>query len=91
MFTTEEKTTLVGITDLRTQAKKMLECLKDSRVIITERNAPRAVVIDYDNYQKMRELIELAEEAMDAPEVHKRKKKNKGRFLSHKELVNAVL
>ena len=84
-----EKTALFGITDLRTEAKKMLGALKHSRVIITERNAPRAVVLDYGDYQKMRELIDLAEEGLDAIEIAKRRKSSK-RFLSHDQALKVL-
>lgn len=86
----EQNTTFFGITDLRTKAKKMLKALKASRVIITERNQPQAVVLDYGHYQKIEELVEMAEEALMAPEVKRRKKRNRGKFLSHEGLVERL-
>jgi PHD/YefM family antitoxin component YafN of YafNO toxin-antitoxin module len=65
----------------------MLNHLKDSRVVITERNAPRAVVLDYGEYEKIRKLVEMAEEGIQAMEIAGRKKRNRGRFLTHGELV----
>lgn len=90
MFTVEEKTTFFGITDLRTHAKKMLDSLKGSRVVITDRNEPRAVVLDYDDYQRLQEFIEIAEEDDIAPEVQRRKKQNRGKFLSHNQVIKAI-
>lgn len=81
MFTVEEKTTFFGITDLRTHAKKMLDSLKGSRVVITDRNEPRAVVLDYNDYQRLKEFIEIAEEDDIVPKVLKRKKQSKGKFV----------
>lgn len=86
MFSVDEKTTLVRVTDLRTQAGKMLRSLKQSRVIITERNTPKAVVLDYGDYKRLKGLIEMAEEGMDAIEIKTRKKRSK-KFLTHKEVV----
>lgn len=90
MFTVEEKTTFFGITDLRTHAKKMLDSLKGSRVVITDRNEPRAVVLDYNDYQRLQEFIEMAEEDDMAMEVLKRKKQSKGKFISHDQVIKAL-
>lgn len=89
MFTVEEKTTLVGITDLRTKAKKMIEALKDSRVVLTERSRPCAVVLDYKEFKRMQDLIELAEEGIDAIEIKKRRKKSP-RFLTHDQVLKEL-
>ncbi len=89
MFTVDQKTTFVGITDLRTETQAMLKALKHSRVILTDRNAPRAVVIDYEDFEKMKELIEMAEEGMDAIEIGRRKKQAK-KFLTHEQALKAL-
>lgn len=90
MFTVDEKTTFVGITDLRVHAKRMLSLLKGSHVVITDRNTPRAVVLDYDQFNKMRDLIDMAEEELMAPVVLRRKMKSRGHFLSHEEIVKKI-
>lgn len=89
MFQVEENTTFYGIADLRTEAKSMLGSLKVSRVVITERNKPRAVVMDYEEFEKLKDLLDMAEEEMVAPEVIKRKKQAK-KFLSHQEMLKRV-
>jgi PHD/YefM family antitoxin component YafN of YafNO toxin-antitoxin module len=89
MLQISEKTTLVGITNLRTEGRKMLKQLKVSRVILTDRNKPCAVVLDYEEYEKMRELIEMAEEGVDAIEIAKRKNRSKT-FLTHQQVMKAL-
>lgn len=89
MISVDEKTTLFGVTDLRTEMKQLLEALKHSRVVITERNTPRAVVLDYEDYQRMKDLIELAEEGIDAIEIERRKKKTK-KFLTHEQALKEL-
>ncbi|MBI2981999.1 MAG: type II toxin-antitoxin system Phd/YefM family antitoxin [Deltaproteobacteria bacterium] len=89
MISVDEKTTLFGVTDLRTEMKQLLKALKHSRVVITERNTPRAVVLDYEDYQRMKDLVELAEEGIDAIEIESRRKKTK-KFLTHEQALKEL-
>ena len=79
---------LVGLR-AREAVPNLLKALKHSRVVITERNTPRAVVLDYEDYQRMKDLIELAEEGVDAIEIERRKKKTK-KFLSHEQALKEL-
>jgi len=61
MFTVEGKTTLVGMAELRKLTKEILEKLKSSRVILTKRNKPVGVILDYEEFQNIEEIIEALE------------------------------
>jgi len=62
MLTVEGKTTLVGMAELRTVSAEILEKLKSSKVILTKRNKPVGVLVDYKKYQEMEEIIEAFED-----------------------------
>ena len=58
MFTIEERTTLVGISELRTKLDEVLKAAKHSKVVIGRRNKPVAVLMDIDVYNRLDGLIE---------------------------------
>lgn len=89
MFKVDENTTLLGITDLRTETREMLRALKHSRVILTERSVPRAVVLDYEDYQRTRDLIDMAEEGLDAITIEKRRRRGR-KFLTHEQALKKL-
>lgn len=62
MFTVKEETTLVGLSELRTNLNDILNAAKEKNVILTKRNKPVLAVLDYDRYQQMTELIEELED-----------------------------
>lgn len=62
MHILEEHTTLVGITELRTRLKEILEALKHSRVVLALRNAPLAVLVPIERYRKIEALLEQVED-----------------------------
>lgn len=62
MHTVEEKTTLVGITELRTKMKEVLKAMKDSKVVLEMRRKPFAVLLPLDRYKKMEEMLEILED-----------------------------
>lgn len=63
MFTVKEDTTLVGISELRTNFDKVLEALTKYKVLLERRNKPLAVIVPIEKYNRMEELIELIEDA----------------------------
>jgi len=63
MFTVKEDTTLVGISELRSNFDKVLEALTKYKVLLERRNKPLAVIIPIEKYNRMEELIELIEDA----------------------------
>jgi len=62
MITVKEKATIAAISELRTQTEKILAHLKENHVILERHRKPVAVMIDYDHYQKLEEMLELAED-----------------------------
>lgn len=63
MFTVREDTTLVGLSELRTNFNKVLEALSKHKVLLERRNKPLAVIVPVEKYEQMEELIELIEDA----------------------------
>ncbi len=53
MITVDEKTTIVGVAELRDHTAEVLKQLKKYKVILTRRNKPVGVLIDYDEYEKI--------------------------------------
>jgi prevent-host-death family protein len=62
MLTVEEKTTIVGVAELRKVMKSVIEEIKAHKVILTKRNKPIGVLIDYEEFKKMETLIEAIED-----------------------------
>ncbi len=62
MITVEEKTTIVGVAELRKVMSEILERIKSNIVILTKRNKPVGVIIDYEEYKKMEEIIDSLED-----------------------------
>ena len=91
MFAVDEQTALVGLSELRTTTPKLLKYLQTHTVILTKRNKPVGVVIDFDEYKKMEALIELIEDTGLAQIAHEREKKTKkASYLTHEEIKRRV-
>jgi prevent-host-death family protein len=62
MLTVEEKTTIVGVAELRKVMKDVIGEIKTRKVILTKRNRPIGVLVDYEEFKKMEDLIETIED-----------------------------
>ena len=62
MITVEEKTTIVGVAELRKAISDILEKIKSNKVILTRRNKPVGVIVDYEEYNRMEEIIDALED-----------------------------
>ncbi len=62
MITVEGKTTLVGVAELRKITKEVLEKLKSNKVILTKRNKPVGVLLDYEEFRRIEEIMEALED-----------------------------
>jgi len=62
MITVEEKATIVGVAELRKVISDILEKIKSNKVILTRRNKPVGVIVDYEEYKKMEEIIDALED-----------------------------
>jgi len=61
MLTVKEDCAIMGISELRTRAADLLKEIKKHRVILTKRNRPVGVILDYDDYEKMSRLLDEVE------------------------------
>jgi prevent-host-death family protein len=62
LITVDEKTTIVGVAELRDQVVEVLKRLKKHKVILTRRNKPVGVLLDYDEYEKISRIEEEYED-----------------------------
>lgn len=62
MITVKEDTTLVGISELRTNFAKVLEMIGKYKVLLERRNKPLAVIVPVEKYNQMVELVEMIED-----------------------------
>lgn len=62
MITVEEKTTIVGVAELRKMISDILEKVKSNKVILTKRNKPVGVIVDYEEFKEMEEIIDTFED-----------------------------
>jgi prevent-host-death family protein len=62
MITVDEKTTIVGVAELRKMISDILEKVKSNKVILTKRNKPVGVIVDYEEFKEMEEIIDTLED-----------------------------
>ena len=62
MITVEGKTTLVGVAELRKATAEILKKIKSNKVILTRRNKPVGVILDYEEYKKIEDIMEVLED-----------------------------
>lgn len=62
MITVEGKTTLVGVAELRKATAEILKRIKSNKVILTKRNKPVGVILDYEEYKKIEDIMEALED-----------------------------
>ncbi len=62
MITVKENTTLVGISELRTNFKRVMELLGTSVVLLERRNKPVAAIVPLDKFEEMEKALEQIED-----------------------------
>lgn len=62
MITVKEDTALIGVAELRTKAADVLKEIKKHRVVLTKRNRPVGVIIDYNEYEKIEQILDEVED-----------------------------
>jgi prevent-host-death family protein len=62
MLSVKEDTTIVGITELRKMIPEILKKIKQEKVILTRRNRPIGILVDYEEYERMEKMIETLED-----------------------------
>lgn len=78
MIIVNENTTIVGVAELRTDTVRVLEEMKKHSVILTRRNKPVGVLLDYEEYERMRGTIEEHEDMLLAA-IAKERSERKGK------------
>ncbi len=78
MITVDEKTAIVGVAELRDQTAEVLKQLKKYKIILTRRNKPVGVLIDYDEYEKISRIEDEFEDLVLGL-MAKERSKRKGR------------
>lgn len=64
MLTVKDKAAIAGVAELRTDAPRLLRELKKHHVILTRRNKPAGVLVDYDAFEQMKATIEELEDTL---------------------------
>lgn len=85
MITVEEKTTIVGVAELRKVMSDILEKIKSNKVILTKRNKPVGVLVDYEEYKKMEDIIDSLEDYILGHLAKERAKRKDKRLISLEE------
>jgi len=62
MITIKQNTTLVGVSELRKGIEKILERARKGLVIIEKRHKPTAVLMSSEEYEKIQNILETAED-----------------------------
>lgn len=90
----DEDVIIAGTSEFRNSINKFISTLKDNRVIITSRNKPQAVLFSFEEYEKIKEIMEELEDRYFGEIALKRLKniKNgKSKILDHKEILEQYL
>lgn len=82
MITLEENTTLIGLSELRTKMKAILEALKNSKVVLALRNKPFAVLVPFERYRRMEAMLDALEDQALGVIAQARAKTPESEFLS---------
>jgi prevent-host-death family protein len=85
MITVEGKTTLVGVAELRKVTAEILKKIKSNKVILTKRNKPVGVILDYEEYQKIEEIMEALEDYILGSLAQERAKRKDKKVISLEE------
>ncbi len=62
MITVKKKTTIATISELQNKSDKILNSLKENRVILQRHKKPVAIIVDYKQYENVEEMLEFAED-----------------------------
>ena len=62
MITINEKSTIAALSELRTKSEEILRQLSQNKVILQKHNKPVAVMLSYQQYAALEELLDRVEE-----------------------------
>ena len=86
----DDEVTIVGVSELRTKIYDILEKVKHEKILLTRRNKPEAILIDFEKFQEMEQQLEALEDehfgklALRRLKEHKRSNR---KILSHQEMI----
>lgn len=90
MITVDEKTAIVGVAELRDHTAEVLKQLKKYKVILTRRNKPVGVLIDYDEYEKISRIEDEFEDLVLGLMAKERSKRKGRKTISLEEAEKKV-
>jgi prevent-host-death family protein len=85
MITVEGKTTLVGVAELRKTSVEILKKIKSNKVILTRRNKPVGVILDYEEFQRIEDIMEALEDYILGSLARERAKRKDRKIVSLEE------
>ena len=84
-------TTLVGISELRTQADEILRVAQKEPVIVEKRHKPMAVLVPIEQYDRTEEALELFEDTILGLLAKEREQRSRRKdYLTLEELEKRV-
>ena len=84
-FTVKQDSVIMGVTEFRNNIPSLLKENHEEEIIIVNRDKPLGVLINFNKYQSMQDLLEIAEDYI-LSEMVKESKKIKGKMLSQEEM-----
>lgn len=85
---------VTGTSEFRNSINKFIAILKDSKIIITSRNKPQAVLISFEEYEKIGEIIEDSEDKYFGEIARDRLEKvksGKSKVITHENMVKRYM
>ena len=79
MITIADKSTIAGLSELRTKSEKILKQLEDHKVILQKHNKPVAVMLAYKQYINLMNLLDMVENRTLGEIALKRDQKSTGK------------
>ncbi len=87
----KEQTTLVGVSELRTQVDEIMGATRTGPVIIEKRHKPFAVLVSIEQYERTEEVLEYLEDTVLGLLAKEREHRTPhARYLSLEELERRV-
>ena len=62
MLTVKEDTTVIGVTELRKMIPEVLKKIKREKVVLTRRNRPIGILVDYEEFERIEAMIDFIED-----------------------------
>ncbi len=86
-FTVKNDSTIMGVTEFRSNIPALLNGKHEEEIIVVNRDKPLGVLMDFDKYQKIQDLLEIAEDYI-LSEMVKEGKQKKGKYLTQLQMEN---